>query len=158
MVADDELLHHGYRVVGSLLLLLAVSEIIPGLARTLGTSKTSKFIHHAWEGPLLFMLILVGHDERSFSLQINMTKDITSMVQWVKDFYISFFVDYSCLQYFNSFTILILTVNTQLAIASSLVLAMEILEQGVMCVLVSVFSTLSMNDTLFWFLLLALNK
>ena len=104
------------------------------------------------------MLILVGHDERSFSLQINMTKDITSMVQLVKDFYISFFVDYSCLQYFNSFTILILTVNTQLAIASSLVLAMEILEQGVMCVLVSVFSTLSMNDTLFWFLLLALNK
>ena len=28
-----------------------------------------------------FMLILVGHDERSFSLQINITKVITSIVQ-----------------------------------------------------------------------------
>ena len=27
------------------------------------------------------MLVLVGHDERSFSLQINITKDITSIVQ-----------------------------------------------------------------------------
>ena len=35
---------------------------------------------------ILFMLILVGHDERSFSLQINITKDITSIVQRVKDF------------------------------------------------------------------------
>ena len=34
----------------------------------------------------LFMLILVGHDESSFSLQINITKDIASIAQWVKDF------------------------------------------------------------------------
>ena len=31
------------------------------------------------------MLVLVGPDE-SFSLQINITKDITSIIQWVKDF------------------------------------------------------------------------
>ena len=34
----------------------------------------------------LFMLILGGQDESSFSLQINVTKDITLIVQWVKDF------------------------------------------------------------------------
>ena len=32
------------------------------------------------------MLVLVGHDERSFSLQINLTKDIPSIVQSIKDF------------------------------------------------------------------------
>ena len=32
------------------------------------------------------MLVLVEHIERSFSLQINITKDITYIVQWVKDF------------------------------------------------------------------------
>ena len=32
------------------------------------------------------MLILVGHDERSLSMQISITKDIKSIVQWVKDF------------------------------------------------------------------------
>ena len=32
------------------------------------------------------MLVLVGHDEKSFSLQICITKIITSIVQWVKDF------------------------------------------------------------------------
>ena len=32
------------------------------------------------------MFILVGHEERSFSLQIKNIKNITSIVQWVKDF------------------------------------------------------------------------
>ena len=32
------------------------------------------------------MLVLVGHGERSFSLQINITKDITAIVRRVKDF------------------------------------------------------------------------
>ena len=32
------------------------------------------------------MLVLVGHDKWSFSLQINITMDITSIVHWVKDF------------------------------------------------------------------------
>ena len=75
-----------YRVAGSLLLLLVLSEIIPGLARTLSDCRMSQFIHHVWQKPLLFMLILVGHDKWSSSLQINVTKDITSIVQWVKDF------------------------------------------------------------------------
>ena len=34
------------------------------------------------------MLILVGHDERNFSLQINITKDSTSILQRKKDIYI----------------------------------------------------------------------
>ena len=38
------------------------------------------------------MLILAGHDERRFSLQINITKDITSMVQWVKAFSMTSFL------------------------------------------------------------------
>ena len=32
------------------------------------------------------MMVLVGHAEKSFTSQINITKDITSIVQWVKDF------------------------------------------------------------------------
>ena len=32
------------------------------------------------------MLVLVGHDERNVSLQINITKDITPIVQGVNDF------------------------------------------------------------------------
>ena len=67
-------------------MLLAISEIIPGVAGTLGDCRMSQLVHYVWEKPLLFMLILVGHDERSFLLQVNITKDITSMVQWVKDF------------------------------------------------------------------------
>ena len=74
-----ELLDCDYRVLGSLLLLLAISEIIPGLARTIGDGRMSQFIHYVLEKSLLFMLVLVGHDERSFSLQININKDITSM-------------------------------------------------------------------------------
>ena len=78
----------------------------------------SQFIHHVWEKLLLFMLISVRHDKRSFSLQININRDITSIVQWVKDFSMpSFFVYYNCLLHFDSFTILVLTGNTQLAIA-----------------------------------------
>ena len=46
----------------------------------------SQFIRYVSEKPLLFMLVLVRHDERSFSLQINITKDIPSIVQWIKDF------------------------------------------------------------------------
>ena len=45
-IAGVELLDCGYRVVGSLLLLLAISEIIPGLAGTLGDCRMSQFIHH----------------------------------------------------------------------------------------------------------------
>ena len=80
------------------------------------------------------MLLLVGHDERSFSLQINITTDITSIVQWVKDFsMISFLCILYCFWYFDSFSILVLTVNTQPAIACS-GLAMEALEQCVVCI------------------------
>ena len=31
------------------------------------------------------MLILVEHDQKSFSLQINITEGITSIVQWIND-------------------------------------------------------------------------
>ena len=63
----------------------AVSCLL-GLTGTLGDCKMSQFIHYVWAKPLLFILILVGHDKKSFSLQINITKDITSIVQRVKDF------------------------------------------------------------------------
>ena len=101
MIAGVEPLDCGYRVVGSLLLLLAISEIIPGLAGTLGDCRMSQFIHYVWEKSLLFMLVLVGHDERSFSLQINITKDITSIVKWAKDF--SLYSTIAYLWHFNSF-------------------------------------------------------
>ena len=108
MIAGVELLDCCYRVVGSLLQLWAMSEIIPGLAGTLGDSRMSLFIHYVWEKPLLFILILVGHDERSFFLQINITKDITSIVLWLKDFFmISFLCIVLLLTDFDSFTILI---------------------------------------------------
>ena len=42
--------------------------------RTLSDCRMSQFIHHVWEKHLLFMMILVEHGERSFSLQINITK------------------------------------------------------------------------------------
>ena len=50
------------------------------------------------EKGLLFMLILAGHDERRISLQINITKGTTSIVQWIKDFSHNhhFFVYYYC--------------------------------------------------------------
>ena len=80
------------------------------------------------------MLVLVGHDERSFSLQINITKDITSIVQWVKDFSM---ISFPCILLLYgiliAFSILVLTVNTQPAIACS-GLIMEVLEQHVGCV------------------------
>ena len=79
------------------------------------------------------MLVLVGHDERSFSLQINITKDITSIVQWVKDFSISFPCVLLLYGILIAFSILVLTVNTQPAIACS-GLIMEVLEQHVGCV------------------------
>ena len=75
------------------------------------------------------MLVLVGHGERRFSLQINITKDITAIVRRVKDFsMISFpriFLLYGIL---ITLSILYLTVNTQPAIACS-GLIMEVLEQ-----------------------------
>ena len=80
------MLDYGCKDVGSLLLLLAILEIISGLAGTLGDCRMSQYIDHVWGKPLLFMMILVGHAEKSFSSQINITKDITSIVQWVKDF------------------------------------------------------------------------
>ena len=80
------------------------------------------------------MLVLVEHDKRSFSLQINITKDITSIVQWVKDFSM---ISFPCLLLLYGvsivFSILVLTINTQPAIAFS-GLAMEALEQYVGCV------------------------
>ena len=80
------------------------------------------------------MLVLVGHDERSFSLQINITKDITSIVQWVKDFSM---ISFPCILLLYgiliAFSILVLTVNTQPAIAY-LGLIMEVLKQHVGCV------------------------
>ena len=94
----------------------------------------SEFIHYIWEKSLLFMLVLVGLGERSFSLQINITKDITAIVRRVKDFsMISFpriFLLYGIL---ITFSILYLTVNTQPAIACS-GLIMEVLEQHMGCV------------------------
>ena len=62
---------------------------------------------HMLEKGLLFMLILAGHDERRISLQINITKDTTSIVQWIKDFAHNyhFFVYYYC---FLSFMIRVL--------------------------------------------------
>ena len=89
----------------------------------------SEFIHYIWEKSLSFMLVLVGHGERRFSLQINITKDITAIVRRVKDFsMISFpriFLLYGIL---ITLSILYLTVNTQPAIACS-GLIMEVLEQ-----------------------------
>ena len=91
------------------------------------------FVHYVWEKHLLFMLVLVGHNERSFSLQINITKDITSKVQWVKDFSM---ISLPCILLLNgilmAYSILVLTVNTQPVIACS-GLAMEALEQYVGC-------------------------
>ena len=58
------------------------------------------------------ILVLVGHDERSFSLQINITKYITLIVQWVKYFsMISFLCILLLFWYFDSFSILVLTVK-----------------------------------------------
>ena len=68
MVAGVEPLDYGYRVVENQLPLLVISEIIPGLAGTLSDCRMSQFIHYVWEKPLLFMLIVLGHDERGFSL------------------------------------------------------------------------------------------
>ena len=80
------------------------------------------------------MLVLVGHDKRRFSLQINITKDITSIVQWVKDFSM---ISPPCILLLHgiliAFSILVLTVNTPPAIACS-GLAMEVPEQYVGCV------------------------
>ena len=66
---------HGYRVVESLLLLLAIPEI------TLCLRKAS-----------FFMMILEALDERSFSLQIIVSKYVTSIVHWVEDFSIVSFL------------------------------------------------------------------
>ena len=79
------------------------------------------------------MLVLVGHDERSFSLQVNITKDITSIVQWVKDFSISFPCVLLLYGILIAFSILVLTVNTQLANAC-LGLVVEAQERYVGCV------------------------
>ena len=46
LIAGDEPLDCGYRVVGSLLLLLAMSDIISGSAGTLGDCRMSQFIHY----------------------------------------------------------------------------------------------------------------
>ena len=80
------------------------------------------------------MLVLVGHGERSFSLQINITKDITSIVQWVKYFSM---ISLPCILLLYGilivFSILVFTANTQPAIACS-GLIIEVLEQHVGCV------------------------
>ena len=46
LIAGVELLDCGCRVVGRLLLLLAISQIIPGLVGTLGDCRMPQFIHH----------------------------------------------------------------------------------------------------------------
>ena len=46
LITGVELLDCSCRVVGSLLLLLAIAEIIPRLAGTLGDCRMSQFIHH----------------------------------------------------------------------------------------------------------------
>ena len=130
MIAGLKLLDCGYRVVGSLVLPLAMSEIIPYLAGTLGDCKISQFIHHVPEKLLLFMLILVGHNERSFSLQINITKDITSIVQWVTHFLHDIIYLYITIAYCSLIVLKLLAVNIQPAISCS-GLAMEVLEQWV---------------------------
>ena len=67
-------------------------------------------------------------------MQINITKPITSIVQWVKDFSV---ISFPCILLLYgiliAFSILVLTVNTQPAIACS-GLVMEVLEQHVGCV------------------------
>ena len=80
MIAGGEVLDFGYRVAASQLLLLAISEIFPDLAGTLDNWRMSQFIHYGWEKPLLFMLILVEHDERSFSDQYKWGHYINSTV------------------------------------------------------------------------------
>ena len=62
LIAGVEPLDCAYRVLGTLLPLLVISEIIPGLAGTLGDCKMSQFIHYVWKKHLLLMLVLVGHD------------------------------------------------------------------------------------------------
>ena len=86
MIVGVEPLDCGHRVVGGLLLLFAISKIIPDLPRTLGDCRMTQFIHYLSEKLFLPMLVLVGHDDRSFLLQISINKDITSIVQWVKEF------------------------------------------------------------------------
>ena len=85
-----------YRVAGNLLLLLAISEIIPGLAGRIRWLQKCLNVSIMFEKSLLC------------SLQINITKDITSIVQWVEEFFMIpfFWTLYYCLLYFNSFTIL----------------------------------------------------
>ena len=92
MIAGVESLDCAYRDLGSLLLLLAISEIILGLAATLSDYRMSQFIYYLWEKSFLFVLVFVGHDERISSLHINITKDITLLVQWVKEFSIISFL------------------------------------------------------------------
>ena len=46
LIAGAEQLDCGCRVVGHPLLLLAISQIIPVLAGTLGDCRMSRFIHH----------------------------------------------------------------------------------------------------------------
>ena len=55
MIAGAETLDCGYRVNGSLLLLLAISEIIPGLARTIGDCIMSEFIHYVLEVSFVYV-------------------------------------------------------------------------------------------------------
>ena len=55
LIAGVEPLDCGYRVVGSLLLLLAISEIIPGLARTIGDCIMSEFIHYVLEVSFVYV-------------------------------------------------------------------------------------------------------
>ena len=91
----------------------------------------SEFIHYVWEKHLLFILVLVGHDKRTFSLQVKKIKDITPIVQCVKDVST---ISFPCILLLYgiliAFSKLVLTVNTQPATACW-GLAMEALEQYV---------------------------
>ena len=79
----------------------------------------------------MFILVLVGHDKRTFSLQIKKIKDITPIVQCVKDVST---ISFPCILLLHgiliAFSKLALTVNTQPATACW-GLAMEELEQYV---------------------------
>ena len=53
LIAGVVLFDWDYKVVGSQLLLLSVSEIIPGLAGTLGDWRLSQFTDHVCKKPLV---------------------------------------------------------------------------------------------------------
>ena len=66
LIAGVVLLDCRYRVAGSLLLLLPISDKILDWAGTLSDCRMSRFIHHVSKKSLLLMLILGEHDQKGF--------------------------------------------------------------------------------------------